>query len=262
MAQVNRTAGEDVALSSYLTHLLFGDDQGISRETALRQLATLATQDEKFPNLAPLLWNSHGTTLVLVQEIVRIYPELTGQTALANTWERAFNSLGLMRKLALHQETRLQFNQAGIPLLLFPFLNSTRQDRPSHYLRLAALAVINDLLKDGDENILQCLLSTETLPLCLRIMEYGDRQERIWAILILHKFLESSYGLNYVCHTAERFYAVATALAKMIQVQARRGQSSFLVHIFTRLYDDIIGDAGSDESIHAIWKYLDHGLFE
>eukprot|EP00438_Fugacium_kawagutii_P000841 Skav202991 [mRNA] locus=scaffold2267:572936:573961:- [translate_table: standard] len=135
--------------------------------------------------------------MVLVQEIVRIYPELKGQAALAGTWRRAYYSVVLLRKLAMHQETRLQFHQMGIPLLLFPLLNTTRQDRPSVLLRSCALSMMTALLKDSDDNLIQSLLETEILPLCLRVMDYdSDNQaDRIGATFILQKAEAPSFDL-------------------------------------------------------------------
>ena len=53
-------------------------------------------------------------------------------------------------------------------------------------MRLAALGVIGALLKGADNEEATCfLLQTETLPLCLHIMEKGTELEQVVAMFIL-----------------------------------------------------------------------------
>ena len=63
---------------------------------------------------------------------------------------------------------------AHIPLFLYPFLNTVSKTRPFEYLRLTSLGVIGALVKVDDADVINFLLSTEIIPLCLRIMETGD----------------------------------------------------------------------------------------
>ena len=92
---------------------------------------------------------------------------------------------------------------------------------------------------------LSCI-QTEIIPLCLRIMETGselsktvrhsshpviydsDRNYPLLASLslchfqvatfIVQKILLDDVGLNYICATADRFFAVSTVLANMVLV--------------------------------------------
>lgn len=52
------------------------------------------------------------------------------------------------------------------------------------------------------------LLQTEIIPLCLRIMETGSELSKTVATFIVQKILLDEMGLTYMCTTAERFYAV------------------------------------------------------
>jgi CCR4-NOT transcription complex subunit 9 len=63
---------------------------------------------------------------------------------------------------------------AHIPLFLYPFLNTSSKTRPFEYLRLTSLGVIGALVKNDNTEVIQFLLSTEIVPLCLRIMESGS----------------------------------------------------------------------------------------
>ena len=75
------------------------------------------------------------------------------------------------------------------------------KNKPFEYLRLTALGVIVAL-------VINFLLSTEIIPLCLRIMERGSELSKTVATFIVQRILLDDNGLNYVCNTAERFYAV------------------------------------------------------
>ena len=60
------------------------------------------------------------------------------------------------------------------------------------------------------------LLTTEIIPLCLRIMETGSELSKTVAIFIVQKILLDDTGLCYICATFERFYAVGTVLSNMV----------------------------------------------
>jgi CCR4-NOT transcription complex subunit 9 len=145
-----------------------------ARETALLELSK---QREKFPELAPYLWNSFGTMAVLLQvcigrgallslwffnfvshstwmqEITLIYPQLQPPELNTQTSNRVCNALALFQCVASHSETRELFLQAHIPLFLYPFLNTTSKTRPFEYLRLTALGVIGALVKKDDSTV-------------------------------------------------------------------------------------------------------------
>lgn len=74
---------------------------------------------------------------------------------------------------------------AHIPLYLYPFLNTTSKTRPFEYLRLTSLGVIGALVKNDNSEVIDFLLSTEIVPLCLRIMETGNELSRtvsVWSL--------------------------------------------------------------------------------
>ena len=60
------------------------------------------------------------------------------------------------------------------------------------------------------------LLSTEIIPLCLRTMEMGSELSKTVATFIVQKILLDDVGLNYICATAERFFAVGAVLGNMV----------------------------------------------
>lgn len=203
-------------------------------------LLELSKKRESFADLAPILWHTTGTVAALLQEIVSIYPLLTPPTLTAHASNRVCNALALLQCVASHLETRGPFLSAHVPLYLYPFLNTQSKSRPFEYLRLTSLGVIGALVKVDDADVISFLLQTEIIPLCLRIMETGSELSKTVATFIVQKILLDEAGLQYVCATAERFYAVSTVLANMVGLLQLQPSVRLLKHVvrcFLRLAD-------------------------
>ena len=205
-------------------------------------LVELSKRREVYADLAPLLWHSFGSVAALLLEIVSVYPQLNPATLTANASNRVCNALALLQCLASHQDTRKLFLAAQIPLFLYPFLNTSSKSRPFEYLRLTSLGVIGALVKVDDETVVSFLLQTEIIPLCLRIMETGSELSKTVATFIVQKILLDNQGLNYVCATAERFYAVSTVLnnvvASLVQEQPSLRLLKHVIRCFLRLSEN------------------------
>jgi CCR4-NOT transcription complex subunit 9 len=116
-------------------------------------------------------------------------------------------------------------------LYLYPFLNTVSPHRPFEYLRLTSLGVIGALVKVDDPEVVNFLLQTEIIPLCLRIMETGSELSKTVATFIVQKILLDDMGLTYVCATAERFFAVSTVLSGMVTKLLETPSVRLLKHI-------------------------------
>lgn len=125
----------------------------------------------------------------------------------------------------------LMMQIAHIPLFLYPFLNTTSKSRPFEYLRLTSLGVIGALVKNDSPDVINFLLSTEIIPLCLRIMETGSELSKTVAIFIVQKILLDDMGLAYICQTYERFYAVGTVLSNMVNQLVEQQTVRLLKHV-------------------------------
>ncbi|VDP13240.1 unnamed protein product [Heligmosomoides polygyrus] len=146
-----------------------------------------------------------------------------------------------MQCVASHKDTRGPFLQAHIPLYLYPFLHTTKTSRSFEYLRLTSLGVIGALVKTDEKEVISFLLSTEIIPLCLRIMEQGTELSKTVATFILQKILLDDTGLSYICQTYERFSHVAMILGKMVMKLSRDPSSRLLKHVircYSRLSDN------------------------
>ena len=152
-----------------------------------------------------------------------MYPYITPPTLTAQQSNRVCNALALLQCIASHPETRTLFIQANIPLFLYPFLNMKSSTRPFEYLRLTSLGVIGALVKTDETEVINFLLTTEIIPLSLRIMQSGSELSKTVATFILQKILADDSGLNYICQTFDRFSHVAMVLGRMVlqQVSSR-----------------------------------------
>jgi CCR4-NOT transcription complex subunit 9 len=120
-------------------------------------------------------------------------------------------------------------------------LNTVSKTRPFEYLRLTSLGVIGALVKVDDTDVINFLLSTEIIPLCLRTMELGSELSKTVATFIVQKILSDEVGLQYICATAERCYAVGTVLGGMVTALAEQPSVRLLKHIircYLRLSDN------------------------
>ena len=69
-----------------------------------------------------------------------------------------------------------------------------------------------DTPQTDEQDVINFLLTTEIIPLCLRIMESGSELSKTVATFILQKILLDETGLSYICQTFERFSHVSTVL--------------------------------------------------
>ncbi|ODM22707.1 hypothetical protein SI65_00296 [Aspergillus cristatus] len=165
-------------------------------------LMELSKKREQVPELALVIWHSFGVMTALLQEIISVYPLLNPSQLTAAASNRS---------------------------------------RPFEYLRLTSLGVIGALVKNDSSDVINFLLTTEIIPLCLRIMETGSELSKTVAIFIVQKILLDDIGLAYICATYERFYAVGTVLSNMVTQLVEQQTVRLLKHVvrcFLRLSDN------------------------
>ncbi|KAG8202336.1 hypothetical protein GWM34_02911, partial [Candida africana] len=199
----------DEQIYQWISELVTGNN----RERALLELGK---KREQYDDLALVLWNSFGVITVLLEEIISVYPYLNPPNLSASISNRVCNALALLQCVASNVQTRTLFLNANLPLYLYPFLSTNACQRSFEYLRLTSLGVIGALVKNDTPEVINFLLTTEIVPLCLNIMEISSELSKTVAIFILQKILLDDQGLAYVCTTFERFHTVASVLSKMI----------------------------------------------
>lgn len=216
-----------------------------TRENALVELSR---KREFVSDLAPMLWHSFGSISSLIQEVLSIYPNINPPTLTAHQSNRVCNALALLQCVASHNDTRNLFLQAHLPIFLYPFLQTTSKTRPFEYLRLTSLGVIGALVKTDEQDVINFLLNTEIIPLCLKIMENGSELSKTVATFILQKILIDDIGLAYICYTYERFSHVAKVLGTMVIHLAKEPSNRLLKHVI-RCYLRLSDNARAKEAL-------------
>lgn len=129
---------------------------------------------------------------------------------------------------------------ANIALYLYPFLRTSSTAKAFEYLRLTSLGVIGALVKHDDAEVVDFLIASEVIPLCLAIMEHGTELSKTVAVFILEKIIVHEKGLNYVCQTPDRFFSVHNVLLNMVTHMVSKPSSRLLKHVircYLRLAD-------------------------
>ena len=214
-------------------HWIYQLTYGPQKEQALLELGR---KREQFGDLAVVLWSSFGVMTALLNEIISVYPFLEPTRLPNQLSNRVCNALVLLQCVASHPETKNLFLQAHILLFLFPFLNTTSRQRTFEYLRLTSLGVIGALVKNDSQEVISFLLRTDIVPLCLRIMESSSELSKTVAIFILQKILLDDMGLQYICATMERFYAVTNVLKDMVEHLSTQAPPGRLLKHIIRCY--------------------------
>ena len=177
-------------------------------------------------------------TITRLQEIIDKYKLLAPPNMTTDEANHTCNVLVLFQCIAAHSETRPHLLNAQIPIFFYPFLNTVNKSKPFEYLRLTALGVIGALVKTDNSDVINFLLSTEIIPLCLRIIERGSELSKTVATFIVQRILLDENGLNYVCNTAERFYAVSSVLLKIISGNPSSRLIKHIVRCYARLSEN------------------------
>lgn len=110
------------------------------------------------------------------------------------------------------------------------------------HCHLSSVATNIQTQQNDNNTVIHFLLSTEIIPLCLRIMETGSELSKTVAIFIVQKILLDETGLTYICHTYERFYAVGTVLSNMVNQLVETQAVRLLKHVvrcYLRLSDNM-----------------------
>ena len=115
-----------------------------------------------------------------------------------NRSNRACSVLDLFQCASAHSDTRHPFLKAKIPIFLYSFLNTLNKSKPYEYIRLTTLGVIGVLVKIDNREVIQYLINTEIIPLCLQIMERGSELSKTVTCFFVQRILLDESGLKYI----------------------------------------------------------------
>lgn len=209
-----------------------------NEETRDHALECLSKKRESVSDLAIYLWYSTGTVAALLQEIIYTYQFLTPPKLTLEKSNKICGVIALLQCVAQHNETRHEFFTAQLPIFLYPFLNTSNKSKPYEYLRLTALGVIGALVKVDDPDVISFLLSTEIIPLCLRIMERGSELSKTVACFIIQRILLDNNGLKYICEKPERLFTIIQVFGYMIRNKPSPRLIKHIIRTYSRLSEN------------------------
>ena len=238
-AQKNKGKTSDEKTSEEEVNLIINWVDQIKDESKREQaLDELSKKRESVPDLALYIWYSPGTVATLLQEIISTYQLLAPPKLTIEKSNRACSVLALFQCVAAHPETKQAFLAAQIPIFLYPFLNTVNKAKAYEYIRLTALGVIGALVKVDNQDVINFLLNTEIIPLCLRIMEKGSELSKTVACFIVQRILLDEGGLKYICEKAERLFAINTVLSNMVKNNPSQRLIKHIIRSYSRLADN------------------------
>jgi CCR4-NOT transcription complex subunit 9 len=228
--QVQLSPEEEARIYQLLMELL----NPMNREQALMELS----KKRELSDLALIIWNAFGIMAILLQEITLAYNLLSPEAFTPQVSNRVCNALALLQCVAGHDETRIPFMNAHVPILLYPFLNTTHKSRSFEFLRLTSLGVLGALVKADNPDVITFLLHTDVIPMCLRIMENGHELSQTVAIFIMQKIVADDAGLRYICESTNRLRVLCDVLAHMVQQLPQTNSYRYLKHVI-RCYNSL-----------------------
>jgi len=206
------------------------------REKALEELPR---KRESFTDLALYLWYSTGTVAILLQEVIKSYQIISHpQRLTTGKSTNICNVLALFQCIASHPDTKIPFLQAQILIFLYPFLNTLNKAKPYEYMRLTALGVVGSLIKVDSPEVIDYLLITEIIPLCLRIIERGSELSKTVASFIINKIISDENGLKYICEKAERIDIINTVLEYALKNKPTNRLNKNIIRIYYKLAEN------------------------
>ncbi len=229
---------KELAKEEEIKQIILWVEQIKDESTREKALEELSHKRESLSDLALYIWYSTGTVSILLQEIINIYQLLAPPKLTIAKSNKACSVLALFQCIAAHPETRQPFLQAQIPIFLYPFLNTLNKSKPYEYIRLTALGVIGALVKIDNGEVIQYLLNTEIIPLCLRIMERGSELSKTVACFIVQRILLDENGLKYICEKSIRLNAINTVLSYMIKNKPSSRLVRHILRSYNRLADN------------------------
>ncbi|EAY06112.1 Cell differentiation family, Rcd1-like containing protein [Trichomonas vaginalis G3] len=155
------------------------------------------------------LWETPAVMVALLSDIMSIYPAITSVATVLSTYPSPLsiqhvvhvcNCIALLQSVAsASPEVRKGFISSNMPIYLFPFIHATNQIRECEMLKLASLGVISCLAQSGESESIDYLIQYEFVPLCLRVLKFGDEINKIVASYIIAKVFSDKKGIQFLC---------------------------------------------------------------
>ena len=171
----------------------------------------LASNREYVSNIGKILWETPGFVQVLLNEILSTYPYLSSMVSLPPNSQsivpkffsiRICNVLSLLQVFPSNESVIDPFISTNIPMYLLPFLHINNRNEIFENLKLAALCSIAHICKSELPHAILYLIDNDFIPLCLRILKFGNAINKTVSAYILMKIFTLS-DPNAECFRSE-----------------------------------------------------------
>lgn len=153
-------------------------------------LQLLLSRRANIPDLALMVWFSQGTVVSLLSDLLNFYPNISSGLTNVPEAENVYNILIIFQVIAKHEDTRIPFLNSGICTYLLPFLKMDSDNSEAERFIGATIGIFVDMVKNKQNEVLQMLIKSEMIPICLNIMSSWNGVIRIAAAFVLSCLME------------------------------------------------------------------------
>ncbi|OHT02658.1 Cell differentiation protein RCD1 like protein [Tritrichomonas foetus] len=179
-----------------------------SEKDRAQAVQVLVANRANIPDLALMLWFSPATTTSLLTDILNFYPQLVSTKTNSPTANAVYNSLILLQIIADHEETRLPFVRANIPIYLIPIIHHTLTNNETEYITGVVISIISSIVKDSEPEIIESLVNADFMSTCIHVISLSRGLIRTAATFILNRILSNDKGKAFAIEKVERIQTI------------------------------------------------------
>ena len=204
-------------------------------EKRTKAISKLSQYYDKNLDLPIYLWYSQGTMAIILQELIGTYKYLSLNKFPLEKANKIYNILLLLTSIASHKEIRYKFIESKMPIFLYPLLKNTSTAKQNEYIKLLTLTVISTLIKSEDSEIISFFISTQIIPILLKIIDKGPLLSKLSAGMMIHLIVKADEGLKFICEEKMRYSAIILFMRQMLKNKNNQKIIDITLRTFIRL---------------------------
>jgi len=198
------------------------------RDEALKKLCM---EKDQHSNMALCIWMTPGIITILLSDVISLFPFLTSNNLNTHLTERVINIFSIFQILASHEQTRIPFVKSKVYSYLAPFLHQTSRYNEAEYLKVAALGILGCLAETQTPEIREFFFGSDVIPLCLRIMRFGQSISKTIAAYVIEKILEDADSFSILIMNNDKVKTVIKVLNKCLIDLSKLFSLQFSTHV-------------------------------
>ena len=207
-------------------------------EKRTKAISKLSQYYDKNLDLPIYLWYSQGTMAIILQELIGTYKYLSLNKFPLEKANKIYNILLLLTSIASHKEIRYKFIESKMPIFLYPLLKNTSTAKQNEYIKLLTLTVISTLIKSEDSEIISFFISTQIIPILLKIIDKGPLLSKLSAGMMIHLIVKADEGLKFICEEKMRYSGIVIFMRQMLKNKHNQTIINQTLKTFLRLAEN------------------------